>query len=154
MEKIRESLDNDTFEDFYNNEQKQNVSLSLSIYGYDYCYSMLDPAAAHREQITMPVYGIAYTANSNPETAAITGAEKHKSGYFAILEEGSSLASLQLEFGGVVHPFANVYTYFKPFPSDEYDLSDTISEIATCFICPPSLCASLPKVRPLTPAFC
>ena len=115
------------FEDFYNNEQKQNVSLSLNMYGYDYCYSMLDPAGAHREQITMPVYGVVYNSVTNPETAAISGNAKQKTGYFAILEEGSTLASLQMEFGGVVHPFANVYTYFKPFPSDEYDLSDTIS---------------------------
>ena len=115
------------FEDFYNSEQKQNVSLSLAMYGEDYCYSMLDPAAAHREQITMPVYGMAYTSKANPTTALITGSDTQKSGYFAILEEGSTLASLHIEFGGVTNAFANVYTFFEPFPSDEYDLSDTIS---------------------------
>ena len=113
------------FSDFYNNNQKQNVSLTLRMYGEDYCYSMLDPAAAHREQITMPVFGVVSTTNTYGAEGEVTG--EYKGGYFAVLEEGSSLASLQVEFGGGYHRAANVYTTFKPFPSDQYDLSDTIS---------------------------
>ncbi len=113
------------FSDFYNEQQKQNVSLSLLMYGEDYCYSMLDVAAAHREQITMPVFGVVSTTNTYGAEGEVTG--ERKGGYFAILEEGSSLAGLQVEFGGSYHRAANVYTTFKPFPQDQYDLSDTIS---------------------------
>lgn len=113
------------FRDFYNENEKQNVSLSLRMYGEDYCYSMLDAAGAHREQITMPVFGVVSTSNVYGADGEVTA--ERTGGYFAILEEGSSLAGLRIEFGGNYHRAANVYTTFQPFPQDQYDLSDTIS---------------------------
>ena len=118
------------FEDFYDNNNealRENVSLKLKTYGEDYCYSMLDKHAANFEQVTMPVFGVAYETLASEKVAALSGKEKVRAGYFAILEEGSTLASMQVEFGGTLHKYGNVYTVFNPFPKDKYDLSDTIS---------------------------
>lgn len=116
------------FEDFYNEpaDKKINLSLSSQIYGYDYCYSKI--TGAHREQITMPVYGLVSEtlANSTTKNLFLTE-DKVTNGFFAIIEEGSSLANLEFKSGGVSHRFATAYALYKPYPSDEYDLSDTIS---------------------------
>ncbi len=118
------------FKDFYdkNNENlRENVKVMLKTYGEDYCYSMLDEDTVNYEKVTMPVFGVAYETSAGAKVAAISGKEKVRSGYFAILEQGSTLANLQVEFGGMFHNYGNVYTAFNPFPKDEYDLTDTIS---------------------------
>ncbi len=110
------------FEDFY----RQSTTLNLSIFGTDYCYSKI--TGQHREQITMPVYGIVSTTAATPETQALTGCgETQTTGYFAILEEGASLADLIVSMRGSEHSFGTMYAQFTPYPSDEYDLSTTIS---------------------------
>ena len=113
------------FSDFYNSNSKENVSIDLSIYGQDYCYSKL--TGAHLEQVTMPVYGMVTGSVQGEDYAENFGSANATTGYFAILEEGASLANLRVRFGGSANKFANVYASFTPYPSDEYDLSDTIS---------------------------
>lgn len=109
------------FSDFYDKDAgfNTNAMVTVDIYGKDFCYSNI--TGAHREQITMPVYGVI-----GEETANSCGFESVTNGYFAILEEGVSLASLSFEID-VTTKLANVYSMCKPYPSDVYDLSETLS---------------------------
>ncbi len=95
------------------------MSSSLTFYGSDYCYSEI--SGAHKQPLTMPVYGIA----SQTENSSF--------GYFAILEEGSSMASLNIKYRYSTFDEGSVYTTFTPYPSDKFDLSDTISVGGTQF---------------------
>ncbi len=108
------------FDDFYNeaNNKRIPVTLESDIYGNDYCYSTI--TGAHRAQITMPVYGVVADTNYGDGT-------KVTNGYFAIIEDGASMATLSIYSGGSVHRFATTFSSYNPFPSDEYDLSETIS---------------------------
>ena len=121
------------FNDFHNEDEKRLVALSVNanVFGHDYCYATL--SGRHTEQITMPVYGDVTESNANATTksalvsAGIADSDVIKSGYFAILEEGASLANLQYSSGGTSHKFGSVFAAYKPYPSDEYDLSKTLS---------------------------
>ena len=103
------------FEDF----RDSNVSMSagVSFYGNDYCYSKI--SGAHKQSLTMPVYGIV----SNKDAAG----NALNIGYFAILEEGSSMATINTLYETTLYKEGTAYTSFTPYPSDEFDLSDTIS---------------------------
>jgi len=113
------------FEDFYNSSEKQSITLTMGTYGKDYCYSNI--TGAHKEQVVMPVYGVVSKQSSTAVTEKISGKSQVDAGYFAILEEGASLANLFVSFGGVTNRWGTAYASFTPYPSDEYDLSDTIS---------------------------
>ena len=113
------------FEDFYNDSDKQSITLTMGTYGKDYCYSNI--TGAHKEQVIMPVYGVVSKQNANAVSKKISGKDIVDTGYFAILEEGSSLANLYVSFGGMTNRWGTAYATFTPYPSDEYDLSDTIS---------------------------
>ena len=115
------------FEDFYSeaNNKKTAIALESKIYGKDYCYSKIE--GAHRAQITMPVYGVVSTVNANPQTQLITGKDTVTNGYFAIIEDGESLANLALQSGGSRYRYATAFASYNPYPSDEYDLSETIT---------------------------
>lgn len=104
-----------------------SAQLTFDMYGDDYCYSSLDPSDAYSEQLTMPVYGVV-TKDAPGKTLSSFAPEKDltDAGFLAIIEEGSSLSKLQVEIGGS-HGFGGIYTRFEPFPSDKYDLTDTIS---------------------------
>ena len=116
------------FEDFYYGSTSEfantTVYIEAPVYGADYCYSSI--TGAHREQIVMPVYGVV-----NEDVAGNIGASKDVSnvtnGYFAIMEQGASLVTLGCESGGGMHKYISVFTEFAPFPSDTYDLSQSIS---------------------------
>ncbi len=109
------------YEDFYNvNGQKQNVLIELDVYGDDYAYST--PSGFHREQVAMPVYGISSTEPGNMLTQANSPKSQISSGFFAILEEGASLAAINVEFGGISHHLASAYPSYRPYPSDVYRL--------------------------------
>ena len=115
------------FDDFYNEAtgKKTAISLISEIYGKDYCYSEI--SGAHRSQITMPVFGLVANVNANAQSAAISGKDKVTNGYFAVIEEGESLANLALYSGGSSHRYATSYVSYNPYPSDKYDLSETLS---------------------------
>ena len=122
-----------SFDDFYSEAtgKKINLSLYADVFGHDYCYSTI--TGAHRQQITMPVYGLVTQFNTNKTTADMlaaagsTSGAKTETGYFAILEEGATLAQLNFSSGGSSHKFVNVFASYSPYPSDEYDLSKTLS---------------------------
>ena len=115
------------FEDFYNPTSNKQTTLIVSsdVYGTDYCYSKI--TGAYREPITMPVFGVVNEVKANTLSAAISGNDTVTNGYFAILEEGSALALLGYESGGGKHKYISAFAEYTPYPSDEYDLSETIS---------------------------
>ena len=113
------------FDDFYNSYQTLSINLAGDVYGTDYCYSTI--TGRHREQITMPVFGLVCDDGANSVTEELTGVTEVTNGYFAILEEGASLAQIGFSSGGSAHKFISAYASYNPYPSDEYDLSDTIS---------------------------
>lgn len=117
------------FSEFYNPENNIMIPLSYEaeVYGLDYCISKIVIGRANKEQVTMPVYGVVNEVQANETTKEITGKETVTNGFFAIIEEGSSLATLNINSGGSMYRFANAYAVYKPHPSDEFDLSDTIS---------------------------
>ena len=111
-------------------EDFSSLSLNLSVYGTDYCYSNI--SGKYREQVTMPIYGMVSTFNTSKKMQELTGCgETAKTGFFAILEEGASLANIVVSFKGSDHNYGSTYASFTPYPSDEYDLSNTISVGAT-----------------------
>ncbi len=99
------------------------------IYGIDHAYSdIYSITGDYREQVTLPVYGMVYTENvTDPETLAATGATTLNNGFFAVIEEGAALATLWTEFKSTSCKLAIVYPQYKPYPSDTYDLSQTLS---------------------------
>lgn len=113
------------FSDFYNDQKKVAVNLESKVYGQDYCYSNI--TGKHREQITMPVYGIITTANANETTDSLFGVDEVKNGCFVIIEEGDSLATLGFESGGSSYKYISAFASYNPFPTDKYALSETIS---------------------------
>jgi len=111
------------FDDFYsksNNNLRESVELSATVYGEDFAYYDIDTNAKHSETIRMPVFGISSETSVNSST-------KRDSGFLAILEEGDALADISASFGGTVHNFASAYAVFYPRPSDSYNLSEAIS---------------------------
>ncbi|MBR7116932.1 MAG: hypothetical protein IKC87_04405 [Clostridia bacterium] len=109
------------YSDFYDDKEKQNVSLILSVYGDDFAYA--NPSGKHKEIVTMPVYGITTTARYG--TGSTADYTDHKGGFFAILEEGASLATMYVSFGGNTHQYSSVYASYSPYPSDEYKLDSS-----------------------------
>ena len=103
------------FEDFRNSNIA--MSSSLSIYGNDFCYSEI--IGAHKQPLTMPIYGIASTK--------MVDGNKVSKGYFAILEEGASMASMNVRYRSISFREGSIYTTFTPYPTDKFDLSETIS---------------------------
>ena len=115
------------FEDFYNDNSKYSFTMPINIYGEDFCYSLIEASNAHREQITMPVYGVVSRTDATPYTKSLTGEDRVDTGYFAIIEDGASLANMQLHFGGGDYKFGNAYASFKPFPSDKFEFTSAVS---------------------------
>ena len=115
------------FKDFYRPGAVANPSLSLSskVYGTDYAYSSI--TGVHRQQVTMPVYGVVTETVANATTKALYGKETVTNGYFAIIEDGASLATLWLDSGGSAYKYGSVYTAYTPYPIDTFELSETIS---------------------------
>ncbi len=121
----------------------QSVNLSGQLYGSDYAYHEI--SGQHAESMRMPVYGVVTDypfdihEKAAPEEATDSGAAEiaataaeeeptgYTNGYFAIITEGDSLASLMAVCGGSLHPYNSVYPMFTPRPSDEYNLADSIS---------------------------
>ncbi len=113
------------FEDFYNDAEKVSVYDYSGTFGKDFCYSNI--TGAHREQITMPVYGVVAETTANAKTQFMYGLDKVTNGYFAIIEEGESLATIGFETGGSRYRYGGAFCWYCPYPSDQYDLSETLS---------------------------
>ena len=116
------------FEEFYTpgvNREQITVRLYLTTYGLDYCYSYLDNMATRPyEQVTMPVYGVVSTQKAPTAISAVTGRDTMQTGFFAVLEEGSALATIYADFGGSMYNFGTAYAGFNPYPSDTFTYDD------------------------------
>ena len=117
------------FKDFYRpgSSTNPNLSLSTSIYGTDYAYSAIDLKNAYRQQVTMPVYGVVNEVSANALTNTLYGKETVTNGYFAILEEGSSLATLWINSDFPSYKYGTVFASYSPYPIDTFDLSESSS---------------------------
>ncbi len=111
----------------FDNIRTIQASYYASTYGNDYGYSNLTPSKAHLEQITMPVYGQVNEIKANAKTQGITNEETITNGYFAIVEEGSSLMNLTFSSSSSQHKYASTAASYKPHPMDQWDLSETLS---------------------------
>ena len=118
------------------------------VYGSDFAYHEL--GTINQEIMRLPVYGVVEHYDGNraelyrywtdgyvdedgnpvPEGWYI-GADytpiQEDRGYFAIIEEGDSLATITTSHGGSQHKYNSVYTEFYPRPSDSYRLDSAIS---------------------------
>lgn len=116
------------FSDFYTpgvSREQIQVNLPLAVYGLDYCYSNLSEKATRPyEQVTMPVFGVVSTHEAPEAVTAVTGKSKVQTGYFAIMEQGASLATIFVDFGGLSYAFGTSYVGFNPYPSDTFSFDD------------------------------
>lgn len=128
------------FTDFYNPATGKMLNISgaaESIFGIDYCYSSI--TGAHREQVTMPVYGLVGTTTPSKTTQdalayrGIFDTDTVKSGYFAILEEGAPLAKLNFFSNVNAHKFGNIYASYNPYPKDKYEFKGVSVGSATSY---------------------
>lgn len=110
-----------------------NASFFRPMYGTDYSYSSLNTDFHYLEPVSMPVYGVVteMTANqtTNDKLAAAGEAELESvtNGYFAVVESGSALMQLCFSAGGATHFYGSSYAEYMPRPSDQFDLSATLS---------------------------
>lgn len=119
-----------SFDDVYNPEVgiKNNMLLSSDVYGKDYCYSTI--TGAHREQVYMPVFGIVSERDTNSEMReklSLAPDARYTGGFFAIIEEGASLSTINFRGQASSNKFITSYVSCNPYPSDTFDLSQTIS---------------------------
>lgn len=113
--------------------QGANYNVAGQLYGADFAYHTI--SGQHSETMRLPVFGV--VENREVEVSSSGGimppssepAEKKidSRGYFAVITEGDSMATLMSEHGGQLHAYNNVYATFKPRPSDQYNLADSIS---------------------------
>lgn len=115
------------FEDFYStnvNEVTENIALQFSIYGNDYCHASI--TGAHREQVTMPVFGMVNEVPASAATTALTGQTTVKNGFFTILEDAASHATLNVYSGGRTFSYMGAYASYAPYPIDNVSLNEVI----------------------------
>jgi len=106
------------FDDFY----KQNVQIGGDVFGRDFCYATI--VDKHREQISMPVFGVVSTMTAADDAA---GTPAVMGGYFAVIEQGASISKLRALTGGGYHDYATAYSEFTPLSYDTVDLKDVVS---------------------------
>ena len=111
------------------------LTITGKIYGQDYAYQKV--GGENKEVMRLPVYGVVESDVFIPEE--LTEEElamgikpfipdyKQPNGFFAIIEEGDSLAELSTEHGGTTHKYNTVYPTFYPRPTDTYELDAAMS---------------------------
>ncbi len=105
-------------------------NISGQMYGADYAYHTL--SNQHTEIMRWPVFGTVtnYDRKTYEETEEAIYVRTHNEdqGFFAIITEGDSQATLKGEYGGSLHCFNTVFAQFNPRPSDQYNLAESISQ--------------------------
>lgn len=120
-----------------------------SLYGQDYAYHTI--SGQNSEVARLPVFGVyqrvekdstreeevpkvdpitgetIYDEDGNVVTETITVDVPLEIAYLAVIEEGDSLAKINITYGGPVHNYASIYTSFNPRPKDSYVLDGGIS---------------------------
>lgn len=122
---------------------------SNNLYGQDYTYHTI--TGQNREIARLPVFGVyqrvekdskreeivevvdpetgepVYDDEGNIKTETIEVDVALEIAYLAVIEEGDSLAKINVNYGGPVHNYASIYTSFNPRPKDSYVLDGGIS---------------------------
>lgn len=122
---------------------------SNSLYGQDYAYHTI--SGQNREVARLPVFGVyqrvekdskreeevpvidpetnepMYDEDGNVITQIVEVDVPLEIAYLAIIEEGDSLAKININYGGRIHNYASIYTSFNPRPKDSYVLDGGIS---------------------------
>ncbi len=84
------------------------------------------PESAPAESGTTDTAGETEPPETEPEPVYTTVTSKR--GFFAIMEEGASLATIYSAHGAnITHKYNSVYTEFNPRPSDTYNLASVMS---------------------------
>ena len=120
-----------------------------NLYGQDYAYHTI--TGQNREVARLPVFGVyqrvekdskkeqvvekvdpetgetMYDEEGNVITEVIQVDVPLEIAYLAVIEEGDSLAKININYGGPVHNYASIYTSFNPRPKDSYVLDGGIS---------------------------
>ncbi len=120
------------YEDFFFGDETNKINTSMSVsgkvYGADYCYNKI--TGAHREQITMPIYGIVTGVPASKTTVdkgyAASGSTV-TNGFFTVIEEAGALSNIAFASTPATHRYAYAFSSFTPHPSDEVDLSQSLS---------------------------
>ncbi len=109
------------YEDFYNSERQDNVAIDLNLYGSDFTYSKA--TGYHNEAVTMPVFGLVSETSANRNTLANLNKSVISTGFFAIIEDGSSLTKISARFDS--NKLASAFINYTPIPSDQFNTSST-----------------------------
>ncbi len=126
----------------------QQFTNSSSLYGQDYAYHTI--TGQNREIARLPVFGVyqrvekdskreevvevldengepVIDKDGNIVTETVTVDVPLEIAYLAVIEEGDSLAKININYGGPVHNYASIFTSFNPRPKDSYVLDGGIS---------------------------
>ncbi len=122
---------------------------SNTLYGQDYAYHTI--TGQNKEVSRLPVFGVyqrvekdsqrpeqvpvydpntgelMYDDEGNVITEEVMVDVPLEIAYLAVIEEGDSLAKINVNYGGPVHNYASIYTSFNPRPKDSYVLDGGIS---------------------------
>ena len=101
---------------------KIRANLASAVYGRDQSYSNIEIVSPPHAQISMPVYGVVAEEKATEFTSTKYSIDTVTNGYFAMLEEGASLAQIGFQTGGSEHPFGGAYCFYQPYPSDKFAL--------------------------------
>ena len=105
----------------------KNHTVTGSIYGSDYAYHN-SSEIRHQEVIRYPVFGLVEDVPMDAQLIEEGSTDTTVSeGFVAILEEGESMAKIEMKFAGGVSKYNSAYVLVNPRPKDEYVLSDAIS---------------------------
>ncbi len=110
---------------------KINAKITTQVYGQDACYSYIGNVKPN-EQVTMPVYGIVTEQGTGATVKENTELDRTVAGFFAVIESGATMASISLSSNSGSGKVC-VYNSYSPYPSDRYDLSQTLSVGGTAY---------------------
>lgn len=108
----------------------KSYNVAGQMYGIDFTYHSI--SGQHSEVMRAPVFGVVedikeYEQSTTDVGQMVETGNTTPRGYFAVVTEGDSMATLFCENGGSVHGYNNVYARFEPRPSDTYSLSSAVS---------------------------
>ncbi len=115
------------FEDLVGQEKTR----SGKVYGHDFTFHNI--VGKQQEVMRLPVFGLVETSTFTERVTDENGEVQTvstpvHSGYFAIIEEGDSLASITAKTAGKVSNYNTIYTSFNPRPADSYSVGTAGNE--------------------------
>jgi len=108
-------------------EDLNTGKVQASIYGQDFAYHNATEIK-HQEVVRYPVFGLVEDVPIDERLVEDDSKETTVSqGFVAILEEGESMAKVELNHNGTVSKYNSIYVLVNPRPKDQYVLSDAVS---------------------------